>query len=115
MLRGGNPGVNYFYGVRPGTVGGAGSFAPGPFMAPGGMRAPNFPVNYSDPDAVQLPEADTTHGYILPPAGHPVVFSNTLGYFPFARGMGGSGGRPGIGGMGAGGAGASRQSATPRR
>lgn len=111
LSRGGNAGVNYYYGVRPGTVGGAGSFGQTPFLASGGSRAPNFPITYSDPDAVSLPEVERDKGYILPPAGHPVVYGNTLGYFPGgpgSRGMSSGGGiRPGIG--------SAQPGATPRR
>ncbi len=113
LLRGGNPGVNYYYGVRPGTTGGAGSFGPGAYLAPGGSRAPYFNVNLNDdPSALNLPESEK--GFFLPPAGHPVVYGNTLGYFPGGgggnRGMGGI--RPGVGST-TGGAG--QQGATPRR
>jgi hypothetical protein len=38
LLRGGNPGVNYYYGVRPGTVGGTGQGLGAPFTASGGQR-----------------------------------------------------------------------------
>ncbi|HJZ54608.1 MAG TPA: hypothetical protein VKE74_06595 [Gemmataceae bacterium] len=95
LLRGGNPGVNYYYGVRPGTVGGASSLGAGFGLAPGGFRPTSFPVNYSDSEAVEL--AEPGKGYILPPAGHPVVFGNTLGYFPGSQAMR-TGMRPGTGG-----------------
>lgn len=95
LVRGSNPGVNYYYGVRPGTVGGAGPMGGGPFMAPGGNRPTTFPVSFGDPDAVPLPEPG--EGYIIPPAGHPVVFNNTMGFFPGGAGKQG-GPRPGIGG-----------------
>jgi hypothetical protein len=95
MNRGGNPAVNYYYGVRPGTVGGAGSFGGAAMLAPGGMRAPFMPQLASTPDSVELP--DRSEGYTVPPAGHPVVFNNTLGYYPFS-GMGMMGrGRSGFG------------------
>ena len=87
LLRGGNPGVNYYYGVRPGTVGGAGSFGAATAPAMGGNRGPFFPQQAMMPDPFTLPEAGD--GYSLPPAGHPTVFNNTLGYFP--GGMGGRG------------------------
>src|SRR5437868_11799531 len=38
LLRGGNAGVNYYYGVRPGTTGGAGSFGGAAMLAAGGYR-----------------------------------------------------------------------------
>src|SRR5215207_4743706 len=43
LLRGGNPAVNYSYGVRPGTVGRGGSGGGAPMTAPGAQRSPFFP------------------------------------------------------------------------
>src|SRR5437762_7913362 len=43
LLRGGNAGVNYYYGVRPGTTGGSGGGIGAPFTASGGYRPPFFP------------------------------------------------------------------------
>lgn len=105
LNRGGNPAVNYYYGVRPGTVGGAGSFGAAA-LAAGGNRPLFFPqvTQVADPE---LPEP--TERYVLPPAGHPVVFNNTLGYYPVPFGQRGAGSRTGLQGAGAGGgAGASR-------
>src|SRR5438477_9531075 len=113
LLRGGNPGVNYYYGVRPGTVGGAGGMGPGAFMAPGGSRPPYFPVQYGEPDSIELPAPDRERGYVLPPAGHPVVYNNTLGYFPGGPGMRGAP-RPGLAGPGGTGGG-NRPTTTPKR
>jgi hypothetical protein len=117
LLRGGNTGVNYYYGVRPGTVGGFGGYGGPSSLAPGGNRALFFPQIAQSQEPVDLPEA--TEGYSLPPAGHPVVFNNTLGYYPypFGRGYGyGRGmGMGGFGGGGFGGVGASRPPATPRK
>ena len=98
LLRGGNPGVNYYYGVRPATVGGTGQSLGAPFTAPGANRQLFFPQLASAPDPLELPTAGPGAG--LPPAGHPVVFNNTGGYFPSggARGAG----RPGLAGIGAG-------------
>ncbi len=96
LLRGGNPGVNYYYGVRPGTVGGGAAFGAG-MMAPGGARPTSFPFQYTEDDALLLPEPGA--GHALPPAGHPTVFNNTLGYYP--GGPGGQRPRPGIMGAGA--------------
>jgi len=48
-------------------------------------------------DPLQPPEAGP--GAVLPPAGHPVVFNNTLGYFPSPYGTRG-GPRPGLAGVG---------------
>jgi hypothetical protein len=103
LFRGLNPGVDYYYGVRPGTVGGAASLGGWSPPATSGGTRQSFPVQYSDPDAVVLPEPG--QGYVLPPAGHPVVFNNTLGYFPGSSG-GRGGMRPGIG---------TNRSTTPRR
>src|SRR5436309_10607590 len=43
LLRGGNQASNYYYGVRPGTVGGGAAFGAASQLAPGGMRAPFLP------------------------------------------------------------------------
>src|SRR3954468_4496930 len=42
LLRGGNQGVNYYYGVRPGTTGGFGQGIGAPFTAAGANRQPFF-------------------------------------------------------------------------
>jgi hypothetical protein len=115
LFRGGNPGVNYYYGVRPGTVGGAGSFGSAAAVSQGGARRQFVPQLIAPGgEPVELPEPG--EGYVVPPAGHPVVYNNTLGYFPTPFGMrGGMTGRPGVAGAGAGaGAGGSRPT-TPRR
>jgi hypothetical protein len=82
LLRGGNPGVNYFYGVRPGTTGGGGFGGGAPMMAQGAQRAPFFPpqAQAQDPAQVELP--GLMPEYKIPSPAHPVVFNNTLGYFP---------------------------------
>ncbi|MBP3960637.1 hypothetical protein J8F10_35890 [Gemmata sp. G18] len=98
LLRGGNPGVNYYYGVRPGTVGGMMNQGSGaPFTAPGGNRTLFFPqlANAADP----LQPYEVGPGSVLPPAGHAVVFGNTLGYFPSPFGNRG-GTRSGLAGVG---------------
>ena len=99
LLRGGNPSVNYYYGVRPGTVGGFGGGIGAPFTAGGGNRAPFFPQLASAPDPLLSPESGPGAG--LPPAGHPVVFNNTGGYFPSPYGNRGAP-RPGLAGAGMG-------------
>jgi hypothetical protein len=100
LLRGGNAGVNYYYGVRPGTVGmGRGSFGGAPFVAPGGNRMLFFPQLAAAPDPIG--DTVTSPGSVLPPAGHPVVFSNTMGFFPSPFGQAG-GSRAGLSGLGAG-------------
>ena len=101
MFRGtSNPASNYYFGVRPGTVGGMGGAMGGaPNIAMGGNRGLFFPQLASGPDAFSLPDADPNSSTVLPPAGHSVVFANTLGYFPSQfgnnRGM-----RPGMMGPG---------------
>ncbi len=98
LLRGGNPGVNYYYGVRPGTVGGAGQGGLGaPFTAAGGNRTLFFPQLANAQDPFQPREVGV--GSVLPPAGHAVVFSNTMGYFPSPFGSRG-GSRSGLAGIG---------------
>ncbi len=96
LLRGGNPGVNYYYGVRPGTTGGFAGGLGAPFTAPGGNRQLFFPQLASAPDPLVSPELSPGAG--LPPAGHPVVFNNTGGYFPSPTGARGA--RPGLAGVG---------------
>lgn len=81
LLSGINPGVNYYYGVRPGTLGMSAMRGGGaPFVAPGGPRPLFFPQLTVAPDPLGERVADGDR--ILPPAGHPVVFNNTLGFFP---------------------------------
>jgi hypothetical protein len=104
--RTGDPAVNYYYGVRPGTIGGAASLGGAPsIVASGGNRPPFFPQPAASPD----PFGNTLLGTgslngeekerILPPAGHPVVFGNTMGYFPGPAGSGRST-RPALLGVG---------------
>lgn len=98
LIRGGNPAANYYYGVRPGTVGGwNGGGGGAPFVAGGGPRASFFPHLASAPDPLEGENADPIG--VLPPAGHPVVFSNTMGYFPGPGGQAG-GARSGLAGLG---------------
>jgi len=110
MFRGpNNPGANYYFGTRPGTVGGMGMMTGGgaPGMAMGGGRGFYFPQLASGPESLDLPEADPASSTALPPAGHPVFFNNTMGYFPTTFGMN-------RGGQGAG-TGNRPQAAPPRR
>ena len=87
LLRGGNPAVNYFYGVRPGSQQGAfGS----PFLGSTGsmIRPSQFPQIDTIFDADTKGPQDG-----LRPTGHPFAFNNTLGFYgPLG---GGSGQRPG--------------------
>ena len=75
LLRGGNPAVNYYYGVRPGTQPGAftGMFD----QSRAGPRQTFFPVVDTLADLTDDPEA----GKRVNPTGHPVGFGNTLNYF----------------------------------
>jgi len=95
MQKNGNPAVNYYYRVRPGTVSNSMGSQGAPGMGMGGQRPPFFQEQYG-PDPLAEPDGP---GRLLPPAGHPVVFSNTMGYFPTA-GSGGRGMRPGMLGVG---------------
>lgn len=84
MFPNANPATNYYFRVRPGTM----PMMPQPRglgLAPGGqmLRPPLFPEQFG-PDPLAEPDQP---GRVLPPAGHPVVFNNTLGYFP-GSGMG---------------------------
>jgi hypothetical protein len=82
MLRGGNPAVNYFFGVRPAQnqlLFGA------PFLGSTGMygRQTFFP------NVDTLYELEDTSGSAgMRPSGHPFGFNNTLGYFGMGSGMG---------------------------
>jgi hypothetical protein len=80
LLRGGNPAVNYFYGVRnngfAGGFGSGGNFSGSPF----GRFVPV-------PDTLsELPE-DNRDPLKLGPTGHPTAFGNTLGYFGVTSGQ----------------------------
>lgn len=97
LLRGGIPSVNYYNAVRPATIGGGGFGIGAPFTASGGNRQAFFPQLANAPDPLQPREVGV--GDVLPPAGHPVVFNNTMGYFPGA-GRGGGGMRSGLTGVG---------------
>jgi hypothetical protein len=108
--RGGLPAANYYFNVRPGTVGGAGSIGGSPFVTQGGgQRGPFFPQhgNGGSPGAVDPMAPTMTTAAVLPPAGHPVVFGDTLGYFPGSAPQ--SGRRPGLSGIGATGTGPAKR------
>jgi hypothetical protein len=97
-VRGSNPAVDYYFGTRPGTVGGGGRGMGGaPFMATGGYRPMFFPQLANAPEPFAQAGV-TSPNSVLPPAGHPVVFSNTLGFFPSPFGQ--AGGRSGLAGLG---------------
>ena len=100
LLRGGNTATNYYYGVRPGTIGlSPRGFGGAPFVAPGGNRMLFFPQLAAAPEPLGAGGPGTEPETVLPPAGHPVVFGNTLGFFPSPFGQAG-GSRPGLGGLG---------------
>jgi hypothetical protein len=100
LLRGGNSAVNYYYGVRPGTVGmGSRGFGGAPFIAGGGNRMMFFPQLAAAPDPLSAGAEPTGTSTVLPPAGHPVVFNNTMGFFPSPLGQAG-GSRAGLSGVG---------------
>jgi len=100
LLRGGNTATNYFYGVRPGTVGlGIRGSGGAPFVAGGGNRMLFFPQLAAAPDPLGG-TASGLPGDVLPSAGHPVVYNNTMGFFPSGFGQAG-GSRPGLAGLGA--------------
>jgi hypothetical protein len=108
LLRGNDPATDYYYRVRPGTVGmGQRGFGGAGAMGGGGNRTLFFPQLASAQDPlgdVGLGGA----GGVLPPAGHQVVFGNTMGFFPAPGGQAGTG-RAGLSGLGAGRAGAPRK------
>jgi len=66
-------------------------------MAGGGNRPLFFPQQAEGPDPLEGNGPDQQG--VLPPAGHPVVFNNTMGYFPSPFGQAG-GSRGGLGGLG---------------
>ena len=97
-VRGANPAVDYYFGTRPGTLGmGNRGTGGAPFMAMGGNRMMFFPQLAYAPEPFQA--GVTSQGSVLPPAGHPVVFNNTMGYYPSSFGQAG-GRRPGLAGIG---------------
>ena len=85
LLRGGNPGVNYFYGVRPGTTGAVGGTGPAVPFGYSQLRGGFIPTASNPEQEPVSVSADTTIPYI-PSAAHPVVFG---------------GGRPAVGGLAA--------------
>lgn len=77
LLRGGNNAVNYFYGARPGTVGGGG-FAGMMNQQNVGPRQTFFPVVDTLADLLTDDQKGLPR---MPATGHPVGFGNTLNYF----------------------------------
>ena len=79
LFRGTNPAVNYFYGVRPGTVGGyglGGLGGMGNYGMMGMQRQTFFPVV----DTLEEYEPRDPREPGMRPTGHPVGFNNYMGY-----------------------------------
>lgn len=77
MLRGGNPAVNYYYGVRPGTGVGMQNMAQMgiPISANSQIRSGFLPAGANPTqEPIELP-AGGAEISSLPPSGHPVSFS----------------------------------------
>lgn len=75
LLRGGNAATNYYYGVRPGSMGGPLNM---PFTV--GMGTQGRQTFFPQVDTLYELE-DTKPGEGLRPTGHPFGFNNSLGYF----------------------------------
>ena len=81
LLRGSNPAVNYYYGVRPGT--GPGAFT-GIFGQLGaGPRQTFFPGADTLSDFGEEPQGPSK----VAPTGHAAGFNNTLNYFGTTSGQ----------------------------
>jgi hypothetical protein len=83
LLRGGNPAVNYFYGVRPGLQN-------GPLASPLSVGAgTQGRQTFFPPQIDTLYELeDTKPSDGIRPTGHPFGFSNNMGYFGAGAGTG---------------------------
>jgi hypothetical protein len=107
-----NPAVNYYYGTRPGTIGGGRSGISGGNMLNNPLFAPQtqfLPQASMALDTAGEPFEPGGKEVVLRPAGHPVIFGNTFNghgsyYSVYAqainRGTGagaGAGARPGAG------------------
>jgi len=88
LLRGqGNPGIDYYYGVRPGLPSGgqpfANQFGSGGGIGQGGLNYSQMRTGYlpqagsASPEPIALPDAG--QDVILTPSGHGVVYGNTFG------------------------------------
>jgi hypothetical protein len=73
LLRGTNPGVNYYYGVRPGLPSGGQPY-PGAVARNGPAASPTY--TYVPGLTGQLEPGE---GYVLPPAGHTNTYGNYFG------------------------------------
>ena len=88
LLRGqGNPGIDYYYGVRPGLPSGgqpfANQFGTGAGMGQGGLQYSQMRTGYlpqagaATTEPIPLPDAG--QDVILAPSGHGVVYGNIFG------------------------------------
>jgi hypothetical protein len=77
MFRGASPGVDYYYGVRPGLPAG-GQMGPtrmNPYFA-----SPGSPFSFQyTPLPIDAGQGAPGQGYVLPPAGHANVYGNYFG------------------------------------
>ena len=73
LLRGTNPGVNYFYGVRPGLPSG------GQPLAGAVGRVPYTPNVNPQSGPTSTGQLEPGEGYVLPPAGHVNTYGNYFG------------------------------------
>ena len=73
LLRGSNPGVDYYYGVRPGLPSGGQPFAgaAGRGYSPFQTLSPQFSTGPG--------QLEPGEGYVLPPAGHVNTYGNYFG------------------------------------
>lgn len=108
MLRGGNPAVNFFYGVRPGLGGGRMGYGMGAIpISPSSQLMTGFLPEAAIPgeEPIEIPAAGKPlPGNSFPSSAHPVTFGGGPMMGRYGRGMGGMG-YGGMGGMGYGGMG----------
>lgn len=103
MLRGGNPAVNYFYGVRPGlpNAGQPLGMPQFPVVGTSQLRSGFMPSAATvSQETIELPAAGQP--VTLAPSSHPVVFGNRFGtasggYPGTMGGIGGGASKPGSG------------------
>lgn len=98
LLRGGNPAINYYYGVRPGTVSGVapmGGLGAMQSQRPFSQLRMGFLPAAANPtqEPTVLPESGVDIKS-LPPSGHPISFGGGLSRF--APMTGGTPARPGV-------------------
>jgi len=83
LLRGGNPAVNYFYGVRPGTLPNYNSAVPSNLNGAPGMGTRNYLLPFG-PNTTSVATTTTDPNAVLPsllPSGHPVQFGPGMSRF----------------------------------